>query len=73
MAVSFFSSDEYQNEDNGQNSANQRPRKQRTPKLGRKVYPSHDMKRGNGVRRKRRKENCEFALNISFESDKQFF
>ena len=64
----LFSSDEYQNEENDQSSANQRPRKQRTPKLGRRVYPSHDMKRGNGVRRKRRNENCEFSLNFSFIS-----
>eukprot|EP00112_Aurelia_sp_Birch-Aquarium-sp1_P013605 Seg289.10 transcript_id=Seg289.10/GoldUCD/mRNA.D3Y31 product="R3H domain-containing protein 4" protein_id=Seg289.10/GoldUCD/D3Y31 len=55
--------DEYQNEDD-QNSTDQRPRKQRTPKLGRKVYPSHDVKRGNGVRRKRRNENLFFLYSL---------
>eukprot|EP00794_Sanderia_malayensis_P007910 gene7910-8765_t len=51
-------------EGNSRESTNPRPRRQRTPKLGRKVYGSHDLKRGKGVRQQRRSENLFFLYSL---------
>ena len=57
----FFSSENYDFDEHEpqQAHANERPRKHRTPRLGRKHYGHHEVKKGRGVRRKRRNENCE--------------
>ena len=66
--VSLFSShsEDYHSDENTEQhaAANERPRKQRTPKLGRKVFGSHEVKRGNGVRRQRRNENRKQTVMI---------
>ncbi|XP_065070045.1 R3H domain-containing protein 4-like isoform X2 [Rhopilema esculentum] len=67
-AIAFDNShvEEYHSDENIEQhaAANGRPRRQRTPKLGRKVFGSHEVKRGNGVRRQRRNENLFFLYSL---------
>jgi len=58
--------EDFDSDENNQQHAiqNERPRRQRTPKLRKKHYGHHDVKQGNGVRRKRRNDNFYFLCSL---------